>query len=59
MHCNVGCEQKWVLDIDMDSGVGIPGRTWDMCTDRQLQARQLLVLVITLGIIICMSEIVM
>ncbi|GFY96860.1 hypothetical protein Acr_11g0011660 [Actinidia rufa] len=35
MHCSVGCEQKWALDIDMDSSMGMPGYTWDMCTNRQ------------------------
>ena len=49
----------------IDSGVGMLGRTWDMCTDRQLQAKQLLVFgyytcndymhVITLVMIVCMS----
>ena len=34
----------------------MPGRTWDMCINRQLHAMQFLVLVITLVMIISMFE---
>ena len=42
----------------LDSDVSMPRLTWGMCTDRQVQAMQLLVLVITLVLIISMSKIV-